>query len=334
MKWMKRFFFSFLALLGMGWIYEFSSSQIDQWKIPSHPGQLVDIGGYKLHLQTAGEGDITVIFDAGMGLTSLDWTLVQPKIAKFAKTCSYDRAGLGWSDKSPYPRTAEQIVSELHSLLVKAQIPKPYILVGHSMGGIHMRLYASRYPDEVIGLVLVDASHEEMIQRLPPDPIFENSEKHPLLTSFLFRFGIQRLLMNLPPIKNLQKNLYRNYPDPIAKVYSLIKNTSKNVKIEKEENENVNKSLEQIKKYNPYLGDKPLIVITAGSLTFLGENIGYSQEWLDQTYEGWKILQKEIVGLSSQSKQIIADKSDHLIPRHQPEIIIQAVREIMTLIRE
>ena len=166
-KWIKRIGFGFvclvIALLLIGTIYQFISSKIDENAYPP-PGKLVDIGGYRLHINCTGEGGPAVILDSGLGGNSLEWTLVQPKLAKFTRVCSYDRAGQGWSDESPLIRTSQNIVDELHTLLHKAEVPEPYILVGHSSGGINMRLYASYYPNEVAGVVLVDSAHEDQLK--------------------------------------------------------------------------------------------------------------------------------------------------------------------------
>src|SRR5215212_8961641 len=118
------------------------------------PGRLVDIGGWRLHLNCTGEAkptQPTVILEAGMGDFSVEWSLVQPDVAKLARVCSYDRAGDGWSDIGPQPRTMRQIVYELHTLLDKADVRPPYVLVGHSFGGWLVRLYTATYPSEVTG---------------------------------------------------------------------------------------------------------------------------------------------------------------------------------------
>src|SRR3990170_1939497 len=131
------------------------------------PGQLVDAGGYKLHINCTGQGSPTVILAAGSLEYSLFWALVQPEVARFTRVCSYDRAGYGWSEPSPHPRTANTMVKELHTLLVNAGIEGPYVLVGHSLSGMLVRVYANNYPDEVVGMVLVDSFHEEQFTRLP-----------------------------------------------------------------------------------------------------------------------------------------------------------------------
>jgi pimeloyl-ACP methyl ester carboxylesterase len=120
------------------------------------PGRLVDVGGHRLHILDKGNGHPTVVFEAGLPGSVLSWNQVQKELARVVRVVSYDRAGLGWSDPGPEPRTAERIVEELHSLLDRAAIPGPYILVGHSFGGLTTRLFAARYPNEVAGLVLLD----------------------------------------------------------------------------------------------------------------------------------------------------------------------------------
>ncbi len=119
-------------------------------------GELIDIGGYRLHMHVEGTGAPTVVLDAGAGGIGLSWELVRPAIAKVTRVVVYDRAGLGWSDPSPYPRDAHTMAQELHAMLTISRIPGPYILVGHSLGGPVARQFAAKYPDEVAGLVMVD----------------------------------------------------------------------------------------------------------------------------------------------------------------------------------
>src|SRR5215207_4765289 len=130
-----------------GFTYQTIATEQDKAAYPP-PGQLVDVGGHRLHIQCVGTGSPTVITESGLGGTSLDWSLVQPAVAQTTRICSYDRAGWGWSDPGPSPRTSGRIVEELRSLLAAAGIAGPYVLVGHSVGGLHAQLFASRYAPE------------------------------------------------------------------------------------------------------------------------------------------------------------------------------------------
>jgi len=125
------------------------------------PGKLFDVGGHRLHLHCAGEGSPAVIFDAALGASSLSWSLVQPAIARLTRACVYDRAGFGWSEAGPLPRTVGRIAAELRRLLAAADVRPPYVLVGHSYGALVMRLFAAGNRDQVAGLVLVDPAHPE-----------------------------------------------------------------------------------------------------------------------------------------------------------------------------
>ncbi len=139
---------------------------------PKPAANRVDVGGYRLYLQCIGVGSPTVVLEAGLGSPSEVWSLIQPGVARFTRVCAYDRAGVGGSDAGPRPRTSDTVVAALHALLRRAGVAGPYVLVGHSVGGFHVRVYADRYPREVVGMVLVDASHPDQLARelaaLPP----------------------------------------------------------------------------------------------------------------------------------------------------------------------
>jgi len=121
----------------------------------------IDVGGFRLNLRCEGEGSPVVVLDSGAGDTLGAWDWVVPGVKKLTRVCAYDRAGLGRSERGPSPRNSERIVAELHQLLVRARIPPPYVLVGHSFGGLNVRLYAARHPKETAALVLVDATPED-----------------------------------------------------------------------------------------------------------------------------------------------------------------------------
>ena len=139
----------------LGAIYQKLGTRIDRKRFPP-PGRLIDLGTHRLHLVDEGQGSQTVVFESGLMSTVLSWQGIRSELATTFRVVTYDRAGMGWSDPGPLPRTADQIVDELHSLLERAAIPPRYILVGHSFGGLTMPLFAARYPSEVAGMVLVD----------------------------------------------------------------------------------------------------------------------------------------------------------------------------------
>ena len=131
------------------------------------PGRFVGVGSHRLHIHCTGTGTPSVVFESGLGGTSLDWVRVQPEVARFTRACSYDRAGYGWSELGPEPRHAARIASELDRLLLHGGVPAPYVLVGHSFGGLVIRLFAARSErGPVAGLVLVDATHEHQFRRM------------------------------------------------------------------------------------------------------------------------------------------------------------------------
>src|SRR5689334_13959536 len=149
------------------------------------PGRLVEIGGYRLHLWCTGDGAPAVILDAGLGGTSAGWGFVQPDIARFTRVCAYDRAGMGYSDTGPSPRTARRIAEELAKLIDRSGLDGPVVLVAASSGGFDVRLFASDHIDRVAGLILVDATHEDQTHEVP-----RLARWVPLLSSI----GIFRLL--------------------------------------------------------------------------------------------------------------------------------------------
>ena len=169
-KWLRYGLGGVVGLASLGALYQAIESRKDLQKY-APPGKRVDIGGYALHINCVGEGSPTVILDSGLSHNALVWSLVQAAIAEITKVCSYDRAGYGWSDPGPKPRTSQQIAHELYRLLQNADISGPYVLVGHSFGGLNIRLFADMYPDNIVGMILVDAAHEDQRHRIPQPPL-------------------------------------------------------------------------------------------------------------------------------------------------------------------
>jgi len=312
---------SIFALAGSGALYQYIGTKLDEQKYPPI-GTMVDVGGYKLHMIDQGPtakpdeawAKMTVVLEAGAGACSLNWGLVQPEIAKFARVISYDRAGHGWSDASPLPRTSENIVKELHAMLGNANIAGPYILVGHSFGGFNAQLFAAKYPDEVIGVVLVDALNEKDFQKDAPGAnmsFYENSKNYVMQSKKIMEsyFGIKRLMSDL----GIHKIKAMRLP-------------TKFVETDIDERSHFVDDAEQLRQAGQSLGDTPLIVISAGKPWPGPEN--------DDLNSVWPQLQADLVTKSSRGKQIIAEKSGHRIDVEQPEIIVEAVREMVVEIRQ
>ena len=156
------------AVAGVGSVFQVIAAERDRRVFPP-PGRLIDVGGFRLHMDVTGSasGAPTVILEGGAGLGSVTWAWVQPQVAERTRVVAYDRAGVGWSDRGPEPRDGRQIATELHAALEGAGIRSPYVLVGHSFGGVYVRIFADVYPDEVAGLVLVDPTHPDQMERSP-----------------------------------------------------------------------------------------------------------------------------------------------------------------------
>jgi pimeloyl-ACP methyl ester carboxylesterase len=302
-----------VVVLLAGVIYQFVATKIDAYRYPA-PGEMVDVGGYSLHLYCTGEGGApTVVMDAGLGGTVLDWQRVQPGVARFARVCTYDRAGMGWSDPGAKPRTSQQIVKELHALLGNAGVEGPYVLVGHSFGGTNVQLYASRYPDEVAGMVLVDsATEDEMLVTLT-----ETLQGSPVRNKMLATIGVTRLPYTLG-----------GETDERAAISTHAKYTYEVA----DEVSSWEESFEQRLVSPLSLGDKPLIVLTAGDFQ-VPPDAGIPQEQIGAFLEAHSEFQADLPRHSQNSEQIIAKDSGHYIQVEQPDLVIDATRQVVDAVR-
>lgn len=288
-------------------------------------GKLVDVGGYRLHIYCLGEGGPTVILDAGASDFSVQWSLVQPQVATFTHVCVYDRAGFGWSDPSPYARTSDIMVEELHTLLLNAQVPGPYVLVGHSLGGMNVRLYAYRYPDEVSGMVLVDALHEA--QFLGSPFFWRVSELLLRLAHLLPPMDPAWLLALLPeqiPVRGLTGEAAEQYRAVLA--------TTPYLAAALAECGALNQSCALVREAQiAGLGNIPLIVISRQVALPLP---GLSESSSRQFEEEWHTLQSDMLLLSPNSRLVIAEQSGHHIQLARPDVVTDAIREVVMTVRE
>jgi len=274
------------------------------------PGRLVDVGGYRLHLWCTGAGSTTVILDSGLGGTAFDWASVQPPVSRFARVCSYDRAGLGYSDSGPRPRTSERIAKELEAVLNAAHLRGPIVLVGASLGGWNVRYFASTHEDRAAGLVLVDARHEDQSRRQAalgvqetPAAIIWAARLAPLLAYS----GIARALRfapGLPP--DFLPESTRQYARATQFRSSVLVASA-------DELRNGDLSAAQVRATRHAL-NIPVVVMSAGQRA----ESGYAKLLND--------LQQDQLLLSRRSCQIIASQSGHVIQLSQPELVVSAIR--------
>jgi pimeloyl-ACP methyl ester carboxylesterase len=304
------------------------------------PGKLVDIGGWRLHLNCTGENkpnNPTVVLEAGWGDFSFDWSLVQPEVARFTRVCSYDRAGHAWSDLGPRPRTMRQIAYELHTALVKLGMKPPYVLVGHSFGGLLVRTFASQYPKEVAGMILVDSAHEDdqrnfkgkvMLMRefslgraIPPIqtsiPAADKTlsvEERQRADRFLRQIGQPRIE---PPYNRLPPEIQQ------VRLWALAQPQHYAADDDAYSGEEYAEIYSTRTTGEYPLGDIPLIVLTRGKSEYPDTEAG------GQLTEREKRMQADLLHLSRNSKQIIAEASGHHIQLDDPALVIRAIRRVV-----
>src|SRR5688572_3723581 len=193
LSWLGRVVVLIIGLALLGAIYELLAEAADA-KVYPPPGQLVDVGGYRLHINCTGTGSPTVVIDAGLGDWSTGWGFVQPEVAKTTRVCTYDRAGWAWSETGPLPRDAAQFAKELHTLLKNANIPGPYLMVGHSLGGLTVRVFVHDYSSEVVGVVLIDSMTPQQFSQSPTEvqPQLPTQSRPINLLVALSRLGLVR----------------------------------------------------------------------------------------------------------------------------------------------
>ena len=310
-----------------------SAAQADTVPPIPAPGRMVDLGGWRVHLDCTGRrtaGRPLVVLEAGAGGFSVDFSLVQPEVARFARVCSYDRAGLGWSELGPRPRTQRQIVWELHTLLAKAGEAPPYLLVGHSWGGILSRAFTFTYPRDVVGLVLEESGHERGVQVLRDGkmvrlvetatgrPVPEPKTAGPLKLSDI---PPQILAQIEQSARQMQTQATRNGLSPGAQrmrvwAFGQAKHWATNDNpFEGEELASL------LARWTgaPYpLGDLPVVVLSRGRA---GTDSTVEQEHTRN--------QTELLRLSRTSRQVIARRSGHEVALDEPELVVAAIRDVL-----
>jgi pimeloyl-ACP methyl ester carboxylesterase len=271
------------------------------------PGRLVDVGGVRMHIDCTGTGTPAVILEGGFVNSWLEWEKIQPAIARTTQVCSYDRAGLGWSDPPKTPRTSQNMANELRALLKNAGVAGPYVLVGHSYGGLNVRLYAAEHPEEVAGMVLVDSINPDNVLWDAPGSLKESFKMWVYRTTA--PFGIPRLLGDCP----VGPQSCREF----AETYAAMRNDR----------------LESaaIVRSHGGLGSLPLIVI-AHDPEFYKRVSPFPEK---QKYEfEWQQEQERLTHLSTRSQFLVAKDSGHSIPDLNPAVVSTAVQQMVSSLRK
>lgn len=306
LKWVGGVMVVAAMLIPAGAIYESVAESIDARAYPP-PGKLVDVDGYRLHLNCTGEGNPTVVIEAGWGDSSSSWGWVQPEVAKTTRVCTYDRAGMGWSEASSEPRTAREFAKELHTLLTKADEKRPYLLVGHSLGGYTMRVYAHDYAQEVAGIVLVDPQNISESEAANPNPAPKPGKNS--IPALMARIGVVRLLAD--PLGSVQ-----DLPAKDKQAYTAKAVTPRSVQTFMDEGRGMSEGAAQARAVTT-LGKLPLIVLSRGK---------------DMDIES-AASQERYLHLSTDSLNLVADRSGHSIMIEQPEAAINAINIMIEKIR-
>lgn len=313
-------FVAFLALAGAS--YQALAFQVDTQRFP-RPGHLVDVGEFKLNLHCTGQASPTVVLESGLADSLDSWIRVQPDIARFARVCSYDRAGYGYSEPGPMPRTSDRIATELHAALGAAGEKPPYLLVGHSFGGYNVRVFNGKYSDEVVGLVLVDATQEDQYRLLPKAwaemglSMRQRADRQAFWAPIYIDLGIARLQLR-----------FQGHQVPPVLLQS------KYIKARASEFCNIEVSAEQARAAG-HMTDKLLVVLTAGRPVDTSLKAVLSEQDCGTYQETWmNDLQLRLVRLSARSRRVIVPDSGHDMPSERPDAIVSAVRDLCVLLNQ
>jgi pimeloyl-ACP methyl ester carboxylesterase len=325
-----------VVLMAVGAIYQAAASASDLKKYPV-TGKLYNIGDYSLNLNCTGTGSPTVVLEAGSGTPGLTWAPVQREIEKSMRVCSYDRAGYGYSELARGPLSPQQVASDLHALLKAANVPAPYIMVGHSAGGVYVRAYASRYPSEVSGMVLVDSSHEGESLILPPEWVKLNKTQNTMMAvcRAISPFGLMRLSHMFDAV------IAGVTMDPqVGAAYLAATYQTRFCRVSAEEVDALANT-----PYQPdtsgALDNMPLVVLTADTSEeqlqaqvpgYLKSTVG--PEVVAKVFQANREMQKSLVGLSNLGRQIMVPNSGHMIQLEQPGVVIDAIREVLAQVHD
>jgi len=296
-----------ILLACAGALYQLVGGMLDRHSNPP-PGRFVDVDGLRMHLVCTGQGSPTVVLDSGLSNSWLHWYKVQPEVAKFTRVCSYDRAGLGWSDPRPGPRTSKVIAGELHALLRDAGVAPPFVMVGHSIGGLNMQMYASLYRSEVSGMVLVDSVHADQGRVFGAE--FKRGSE--------YWTGVMKRNLRLMPfgIPRLLGWCGTSLPDRRAELRAFDCTAQQNRGWLAEE-AGAETSSDQVRATGS-LGDLPLVVVSQGPTDAAKKPF----------LAVWYTLQDGLANRSTHGRRIVAEGAGHDIHLDRPDVVIAAIREV------
>jgi pimeloyl-ACP methyl ester carboxylesterase len=291
----------------------------------THPGRLVPASPNRLNLYCIGTGSPTVVFDSGWEDWAPAWAIVQPAVAKFARTCTYDRAGSGFSDPGPLPRTSVRIADELHSALHNAGITGPYILVGHSFGSYNTRVFADRYMNEGAGLVLVDGENGDV------EPAAARAADHKAFASLTKELRACSHTLTTQCAKQFFRGLPEKTWSPALNRVALHIASTKAALYDAVISEMQEMPWDEVylQRHKRSFGARPIRVLTAQNHYYDTPRTPpalHRKHLVDEHAEARN--QAKWLPLSSDSEQIFAYKSGHYIELDQPYIVINAIRDV------
>ena len=334
--WLRIAFWGVMALLLlMGIVFAAGENARARLKATyPPPGRLVDVGEYSLHLYCVGTGRPIVLMEAGAGDMGLIWSLVQPEVGKFTTACVYDRAGHGWSDSGSIPFTVSRIAQDLRVLLVRGAGPGPYVLVGHGLGGPIVRLYHARYHLDVSGMVLVDSAHEEQLTRLPGpfrdamQSIVQARRQQLRLAAILARSG---LLAFRPAVFPAHPKLP---PHAAAAIRAVAASDAKWLKTIPADYQAVETVLNEVRVAGgTYMAGLPLIVLARGRPDPLPPHVIVAPDVLAEGEKAWREMQSELATRSRRGRLVVAEQSGHYIQLDVPDVVIDAIRQVVERVR-
>jgi pimeloyl-ACP methyl ester carboxylesterase len=295
------------------------------------PGDLVDIGGRRLHLlMTPGAGPPLVIV-AALGEPAIDWLAIQRALAPEVPVVLYDRGGLGWSDPVRGARTAARMADELHALLTAARIQPPYVLAGHSLGGLIALIYTARHRENVAGLALIDSSHPDMHTRLPADAPLISKRTEWLLQAARWRLtplGLVRLADDLGIRQHASDQAQRNYPPDVAAAARAFTLSSHARRASVSELAHIKRNCNEARACLTDLGSLPLAVVTSSEHDPHHAPGSPAARKLSRWYATWSVLQAEFAELSRNSSHTVAPRAGHYVHRDDPGLVAGILRDL------